>query len=133
MNPILITNNPKAYAAYKDEMKVEFLEGNSYGEVLEAARDAVHRGARLLTHPLAGSLKPNQTPYRSLIIDASQNGKVDWKSLELIENGLASHEKFMRSSKMPKWNVAIRVDFQTVDLSHIVDCVDKCKQSGKRG
>ena len=133
MKSVLITNNPKAYEAFKGEMEVEFLEGKSYGEVLEAARDAVHRGARLLTHPLVGSLKPNQTPYRSLIIDASLNEKVDWKSLELIENGLASHEKFMRGSKMPKWNEAIRVDFQTVDLSHMVGCVDKCKQSGKRG
>ncbi len=133
MQPILITNNPKVYAAYKDEMEVEFLKDKSYGEVLEVTRDAIHRGARLLTHPLAGSLKPNQTPYRSMIIDAGLNEKVDWQSLELIENGLASHVKFMKGSKMPNWNEAIRVDFQTVDLGHIVRCVDKCKQPGKRG
>lgn len=73
MQPILITNNPKVYAAYKDEMEVEFLKDKSYGEVLEVTRDAIHRGAGALTHPLAGSLKPNQTPYRSMIIDAGLN------------------------------------------------------------
>lgn len=133
MRPVLITNNPKVYAAYKDEMEVSFLKESSYGEVLQAARDAIHRGAKLLTHPMAGSLKPNQTPYRTVIIDAQPTEETDWQSLELIENGMASHEKFMKGRLMPAWDEAIRRDFQTVDLSHIVGCIDKCKQSGKRG
>lgn len=133
MRPVMITNNPKVYAAYKDEMEVRFLKDRSYGHVLEVTRNAIHGGARLLTHPMAGSLKPNQTPYRSMIIDAQLNEEIDWQSLELIENGMASHMKFMKGRNMPNWDEAIRVDFQTVDLGHIVRCVDKCKQSGKRG
>jgi hypothetical protein len=36
--------------------------------VLLTVRDHIHSGARLLTHPQAGSVKPYETPYRSVLV-----------------------------------------------------------------
>ena len=61
----IVTNNDRVADKYKDMMNVEMVD--SYEEVLIKARDIVYDRHRLLTHPQAGSLKPNQTPYLSLI------------------------------------------------------------------
>ena len=63
---ILITNNERVYEKYKDTLTVIFEE--SYEQVLIRTRDMVYDRHILLTHPQASSLKPNQTPYRSVIV-----------------------------------------------------------------
>ena len=60
---IVITNNPLVFEKLKDEHKVIYKE-ISYEEILKEARDRIHDGHRLLTHPLSGSVKPNETPYK---------------------------------------------------------------------
>ncbi|MBQ2829814.1 MAG: GrdX family protein [Oscillospiraceae bacterium] len=37
-------------------------------EILVRVRDLVYAGHTLCTHPLAGSVKPNETPYRSIAV-----------------------------------------------------------------
>ena len=63
---ILVTNNDRVYEKYKDQMKVILLDG--YEDVLIKVRDLVYDKHVLLTHPQASSLKPNQTPYRSVVV-----------------------------------------------------------------
>ena len=63
---ILVTNNDRVYEKYKDTVKVLCMQ--SYEEVLVKVRDLVYDRHVLLTHPQASSLKPNQTPYRSVIV-----------------------------------------------------------------
>lgn len=58
----LITNNYDAYEKYKDMINVEFKD-DSYINTMYAIRDKIHLGYVLLTHPMAGSLKPNQTTF----------------------------------------------------------------------
>ena len=69
----LITNNDRVYEKYKDELKVILLD--TYEEVLIKVRDMVYDKHILLTHPQASSLKPNQTPYRSVAV--YPRGKAD--------------------------------------------------------
>ncbi|HAZ36265.1 MAG TPA: GrdX protein, partial [Clostridiaceae bacterium] len=59
---IIITNNPLSKEFFNDKYEVQFING-SLMDVLIKVRDLIHKGYVLLTHPLMGSVKPNQTPY----------------------------------------------------------------------
>ena len=119
---IIITNNDKVYKKYEEKHKIIFLEKGSYLDVLNETRDKIHNGCKLITHPMAGSLKPNQIPYKSVIIEES-TGKTDYESVRLIENSLDAAAKFLRNKATPKWNEKILNDFKTVDLSLIENVV----------
>jgi len=67
---ILVTNNPLVEAQYSSRFKVVFLNTGLDG-VLTHVRDYVHKGHKLLTHPLSGSVKPNETPYKSVLMSAA--------------------------------------------------------------
>lgn len=130
---LLITNNSKAYESHKESMEVLFLNEATYLEVLEQTRNLIHQGSKLLSHPMAGSLKPNQTPYRSILLekpaycgDHSQKlaPVIDMESLRLIENSIESANKFLAYKGTPAWPPKIKEDFKTVDLS-IIDSAIK--------
>jgi hypothetical protein len=115
---IIITNNPKIYEKYNDSFEIEYLENKSYFDVLIYTRDKIHMGHKLLSHPLSGSVKPNETPYKSILI-SNKKGKMDIDSLILIENSISIYEKFQNISKVPNWNNQVLEDFMVVDLSLI--------------
>lgn len=119
---IIITNNSKVYEKYKEKYEIVFLEDGSYVDVLKRMRDELHLGYKLLTHPMAGSLKPNQTPYKTVVAE-KKYGKADYESIMLIENSLQAAEKFLKFKQTPKWNEKILNDFKTVDLSFIENVV----------
>lgn len=131
MDKIIITNNDKVYQKYKNKFDVVFLEKGSYMDVLNEIRDNVHRGCKLITHPMAGSLKPNQTPYKSVIIGKKADAKgtapsssaTDYESIVLIENSLEAAYKFLKFKATPNWSEKILNDFKTVDLSFIENVV----------
>ncbi len=94
---VIITNNDKVYQKHNDVMEVLFLEDGSYPDVMEKTRDLVPRGAKLLSHPMAGSMKPNQTPFRSVLLEGKSHdetpgeepaSRLDLESLRLIENSI---------------------------------------------
>ena len=78
----ILTNNPAVAGKYPDITR--FIETDVAG-IFVAVRDAVHTGARLVSHPLSGSIKPNESPYKSVIIDTEHAG-LDYKSLQIIED-----------------------------------------------
>lgn len=124
--PILITNNDKAIKLCEKKMDCLFLPNEGYLQVLYKARDYIHRGHKLLSHPMAGSLKPNQTPYKSVILEgAVGNRKETMESVMLIENSIGAACKFLNSKPTPNWPEKIRDDFQIVDLSFIRNYVEK--------
>ncbi|WP_130862419.1 GrdX family protein [Bacilliculturomica massiliensis] len=119
---LLITNNDKAKKFCMDcrkEVEVIYLADGTYLDVLLRTRDYVHRGYRLLTHPLCGSVKPNQTPYRSVLLEKQSAREENFRSVELIENSIDAARKFMRNRGTPRWNERTREDFKTVDLSFL--------------
>lgn len=122
MKKIIITNNDKVYFKYKDSYEVVLLKDKSYTDVLYAVRDRIHEGCKLLTHPMAGSLKPNQTPYKSVMLEYT-GGRADAESVMLIENSIFAALKFLKFKSTPKWSDKILSDFQTVDLSLIENVV----------
>ena len=84
-NFCIITNNPAAAADYADITR--FYEVDVAG-IFQAVRDEVHLGAKLISHPLAGSLKPNENPYKSVML-STRRGPHDPDSLRLIEDAIA--------------------------------------------
>ena len=66
----------------------------------------------LLTHPLSGSVKPNETPYKSVLI-SKDKGAVSADGLAIVENAIAACHKFQdRTGKYEKRAIE---DFQLID------------------
>jgi len=61
----ILTNNPRVREAFPDS---EWVEGTP-ADVARKARDKVHAGWRLKTHPLAGSIRLLRSPYRSIVLE----------------------------------------------------------------
>ena len=95
---IIITNNPLVPKKLGEEYTVTYKE-ISYEEVLREVRDRIHEGHQLLSHPLSGSVKPNETPYKSVMV-SKRKGEVEERSLSIIENAIQACRKFaFRSDK----------------------------------
>lgn len=123
MEIILITNNNDVYERYKDNLDITYEKSLSYLEILQYTRDKVHQGHELLTHPLSGSIKPNETPYKSIII--SKIGKaLDFNSLKIIEESIETTKKFLNTKVTPNWTEKILEDFRVIDLSLIKNVID---------
>lgn len=123
MDIILITNNYNVYEKYRDNMDITYDEGFSYLEILEYTRDKVHQGHELLTHPLSGSIKPNETPYKSILI-SKRIDKLDFNSLNIIEESIKTTEKFLHNKITPNWTEKVLEDFRVIDLSLIKNVID---------
>ena len=121
---IILTNNPDVEESLKDK-NVLRIDG-TYRDVLIRARDLVHQGHRLLTHPLMGSLKPNETPYRTIAV-SSEQGALDTDSLMLIENAIETFDKFAQVTRPDRGvNTPERMlaDFRMIDLSLITSALE---------
>lgn len=128
MKKIIVTNNKYVYEKYKDDFEVYFDESFSYIEVLKYVRDRVHEGHKLLTHPLSGSVKPNETVYKSIMI-SDKKDVLDFDSLKLIEESIATAKKFTANKPTPDWSESILDDFRILDLSLIENVIDKLKHA----
>lgn len=119
----LITNNERVYEKYKDTLTVIFEE--SYEQVLIRTRDMVYDRHILLTHPQASSLKPNQTPYRSVIV-YPQGTDNNTDAILLIEKCLETYRRWQEIAPTPeKYDDKVAYDFQTIDLSVIDNIIPR--------
>lgn len=118
MKSVMVTNNLRCLEKWEGKLSVDYSEQWSYLDVLLAARDYIHRGYFLLTHPLAGSVKPNQTPFKSVILsEESLEGAEDFRDLMLIEESIEAYHKFIKNRPLPEWPEKSLEDFRTIDLS----------------
>ena len=116
-NHIIITNNPKVNEFFSDLAFEVILIDGGYFEVLDETRKRVHLNYHLKTHPLSGSIKPNETPYKSIAIEKENH--VDMMSLELIENAIEVYDRLQKDLKTPYWTDQILDDFMVIDLDLI--------------
>ena len=108
---MILTNNPLVLEKLKDTHNVIYKD-ISYEELLKEVRDRIHEGHLLLTHPLSGSVKPNETPYKSVMI-SERKEEMDSRSLSLIENALQACRKF--EDKSGRYEAKVYEDFQLID------------------
>lgn len=82
---MIVTNNIKVKDFFKEEALM-FVEGG-IKDVFVAVRDCVHKGHTILTHPLSGSVKPTETPFKSILLTET-TGSLNLESLNLIEQAI---------------------------------------------
>lgn len=118
---IIITNNPKIKSQIND--KNILYKDITYIQILKECRDLVHKGYEILSHPLYGSVKPNETPYRSIIMKKGQN--LDMNSLILIEEAIRTSSKFQNNKKTPNWTPTVIDDFKVIDLDILSNTLNR--------
>lgn len=120
---ILVTNNDRAAEKWGAGVSEVFLM-ESYEEVLIKTRDLIHTNHKLLTHPQASSLKPNQTPYRTVLL-YQEGGKELLEDTRLIEAAIEAFEKWNAVKKTPEYDERIADDYKTIDISMIENVIPK--------
>lgn len=128
MQNIIITNNKYVEEKFKGILDVEYYEDKDYMAILEYVRDKIHSGHELLTHPLSGSIKPNETPYKSIIISGKAS-VLDESGLRIVEESILTARKFISDRRTPKWTDSILDDFRVIDLSLMENVIDKLGRS----
>lgn len=124
---LIITNNDKVVEKLGDKFEIDYKKEYSYKDVLLKCRSLIHEGYKLTTHPLSGSIKPNETPYKSVILEKVKDGenKLDTSSLLIIEDAIMVYDKFQNSRLTPQWIGRIHKDFKDIDLSLVSDAKEK--------
>lgn len=115
MKFVIVTNNPRVRDELGKEFEVDFAD-ITYREVLCKVRDMIYEGHKLLTHLLSGSVKPNETHYKSILV-GKKIGKMDLQDASIIENSIITADKF--SVKFPEMPDSVREDFQLIDTTLI--------------
>ena len=108
----IVSNNPMVILQ-KEDVRI-----NASGviRVLEKVRDLVHLGHHLLTHPLAGSIKPNENPFKSVVISAKPLG-MDVKSVQIAEDSLETAQRMLKEMPYRSFSDQELNDFMMLDLS----------------
>ncbi|MDO5088408.1 MAG: GrdX family protein [Leptotrichiaceae bacterium] len=121
---LLITNNDKVYEKYKNVLQCILVE--KYEEVLVKVRDFVYDRHILLTHPQASSLKPNQTPYRSVMVYPKGEKEDNTKDILLIEKCMETFRQWQDIACTPEdYRKKVAEDFKTIDLSVIDNIIPR--------
>ena len=110
----IITNNEMVRDKYASQVTVEF-HPVKYTEIMRMARDYIHAGHKLLTHPLAGSIKPNETPYKTIFLTKSKK-TMDSESLRIIEECIIACKKFGKE-RFPNMPENMRQASRTIDCT----------------
>ena len=115
---LIVTNNPLCLDELDEKYAVEFLNGGIM-DVLKTVRNHVHEGHALLTHPLSSSIKPNETPYKTVVITKLKKEVIDFQSINFIEEAIHTTEKFIKDRGTPTWSEKILNDFMLIDYDII--------------
>ena len=115
----IITNNKMVEAEFGSKYHIKYFD-ITYGEILDKAHFMIAEGYKLLSHPLSGSVKPNETPFKSIML-SDEKKDLDLESLTLIEKAIETYKKF------PKLNVSYKEsvinDFKCVDYTLIKSAI----------
>lgn len=103
-----------------------FIEGN-FRDVLLQARDFIHLGYKLESHPLGASIGMMHSPVRSILI-SEQIQDYDELSQNIISQSIEKYDITMgtRNSKDDK-----RSDYETLDLELLIAAIDELERLKK--
>lgn len=113
----IISNNPIVWQTYRQSQKIN----GSLRHVLIHGRNLIHQGCKLINHPLAGSIKPNETLFKSLIL-TGKGKAIDCQSLRLIESAIEVVDKLPVLER--NWSNQVMEDFAIIDLSLLRTAID---------
>lgn len=130
MKQLIVSNNPKVKSdlnTLKFEGSFDFNLEMGYLDVLYKVRGFIHLGHTLLTHPLSGSIKPSETPYKSVVL-SEKPGKLDYQSMEIIEDSIGMAKQMIDGSRKRVYTDKIRDDFQLVDYTLLKNALESINQ-----
>mgnify|MGYP000164786741 CR=1 FL=1 len=114
---LIITNNPMVNNINNAE--ICFVKGDNR-QVFYEVLNKVATGHKLITHPLAGNIKPEDNPYRSVAVSKSK-AKADLAILAKLNQYLDKIEanQMKRKVNLP----SIMTDFQLIDKDLIENAI----------
>ena len=118
-----ISNNP--LFKEKDFPFLEFHDTDVLS-LFKLVRNEIERGSKLLSHPLTGSIRPDITPYKTILL-SQQTEKPDYMSVLLIEKAIRYTEDLYKLRDVPlfmRWGENAKADFQLIDYSIIRQALD---------
>ena len=122
----IVTNNRLCRDKYGSQVEMDYLENGSYLDLLLKVKDYIQKGWCLETHPMTGSLTPNQTPSKSVMISNRPVDREDFYTQEItMENSVSICQKFQAIRQTPDWPEHLREDYREVDLSLIEGALQK--------
>lgn len=126
----IITNNPKVRRDYSSYCKLEYHKVSCM-EIFVVVRNLVHRGHILLTNPMAGSIKPNQNPIRTVVVSLKPQDKVEQESEDIINNCMIACRKFLPLN-IP-WPAKFINDFIDIDYALVGYILDEIRAGRREG
>lgn len=126
----LITNNPKFIEENLKDIEIEYSDV-SYIDILRKVRDYVHENWEIVTHPLYGSVKPNETIYRTIVI--KENNSLDITSVNLISDAIVTFKKFRNNREVPQWTDRVKDDFSVIDHDLIINAINRILEKITKG
>jgi hypothetical protein len=94
----ILTNNDSVVNFFKQFQQnaglpeVKYVEASAT-RVLQVAKEAIHKGARLLNHPLSGGNSPGDNPFKTLIVSGEDEKILHFQSSHLIEEALHTYAR----------------------------------------
>lgn len=116
-NLIVLTNNPDLADIKLEKIEVD----GDFEKVLLRARDLVHQGYRLISHPLSASSRMFLSPYRSLLM-LKQSLPLSEESLALVENGILTYRTMTKKRKPDTDNAN---DYKMVDKNLLISTLSE--------
>jgi len=123
---IIVSNNPTLEQRATDIS----LTSPDILAVLETVRDYVHLGHHLLTHPFAGSVKPNENPFRSVVI-TYENFGVDYQSVQLVEGCLSVARRMLTERPLRVYAPSALDDLAVIDKSLLAAGLESLRMAGQ--
>ena len=118
---LIVTNNPLLAQCMEGCCEIRLFPECSYREILVKVRDLVYAGHTLYTHPLSGSVKPNETPYKSVVVSKVPHA-FSAEQAGIISECIQAADKFtMRDRELTE---TVRRDFQLIDYTLLAGAVD---------
>lgn len=123
---IIVSNNPTVALTETD---IRVAEQNSL-TVLEQVRNLVHLGHHLLTHPFAGSVKPNENPFKSVVVTKECFG-IDYQSVQIIEGCVDVARRMLRERPYRNFPPKVLDDLALIDKSLLESGLESLRMAGK--
>lgn len=116
---LIISNN--SLVKDLDEMEISLLPGN-VPAVISRAFSLAAVGHRLLSHPLMGSIKPNQNPFKSILM-SRQMLPVDQPSLTVLNTCLEKTEAMLENRPLLHIQDEVANDYQLLDFELLLTAI----------
>ena len=117
---LIVTNNPLVQEFVEQHglpYDHELFWQEGYTEnVLKKARDLCHTCYELITHPLTGSIKPNLTPYKTVVLKKTAAKVVNLEAVIMAEECLQKTVDLLNSRPRSQMIERFLDDFAVIDL-----------------